>query len=65
MSEYVWQVQFHKITLLGTTRREYIVVWVVVVPVAFPVQCEDVGIGVIQRCRERADERLIALFLTR
>jgi hypothetical protein len=64
MSEYVWQVQFHKVTLLGTTRREYIVVWVVVVPVAFPVQCEDVGIGVIQRCRERADERLIALFLS-
>jgi hypothetical protein len=31
MSEYVWQVQFHKVTLLGTTRREYIVVWVVVV----------------------------------
>lgn len=35
MSEYVWHVQFHKITLLGTTRRECIVVWVVVVPVAF------------------------------
>ena len=35
MSEYIWQVQFHKVTLLGTTRREYIVVWVVVVPVVY------------------------------